>query len=271
MTDSPIADNELLYDVEDAVAVVTINRPHTMNAFTRQMIDRLRSFADQAERDPAVFGLAITGTGRAFCSGLDLTLLSKAAESDGTDARVPPGELPGLFVHLLKLSKPVIGVLNGVAAVGGFVLALMCDLRFASETASLTTAMSNRGLIAEHGISWLLPRQIGISAALDLLWTSRRVGADEALHMGLVDRVVPAGTELEVAKEYLRDLRARVSPRAVAAMKAQVYGHLDTSFAEAVQNSMQRMMATLKHPDIREGARAFVERRPPRFEPWTGA
>lgn len=271
MSDVAASSDELLYAVEDGVAVVTINRPQTMNAFTREMIDRLRSVATQAERDPAVFGMAITGTGRAFCSGLDVTLLSRAAESGGAAARVPPGELPGLFVHLLQLSKPVIAALNGVAAVGGFVLAMMCDLRFASERASLTTAMSNRGLVAEHGTSWLLPRQIGISAALDLLWTSRRVGADEALRMGLVDRVVPPGTELEVAKSYIRDLRARVSPRAVAEMKAQVYGHLDTSFGDAVKDSMERMMAALKHPDIREGARAFLERRAPRFEPWRGA
>jgi enoyl-CoA hydratase/carnithine racemase len=264
------SDEDLMYRVEDGVGIVTLNRPQTMNAFTREMIDRLRSVATQAQGDPAVFGLVITGTGRAFCSGLDVTLLSKAAESGGAEARVPPGEVPGLFVHLLKLSKPVIAALNGVAAVGGFVLAMMCDLRFASEAASLTAAMSNRGLIAEHGTSWLLPRQIGISAALDLLWTSRKVAADEALRMGLVDRVLPPGTELDAAKSYIRDLRARVSPRAVAEMKAQVYAHLDTSFREAVEDSMRRMLTALKHPDIREGARAFLERRAPRFEPWTG-
>lgn len=271
MSDTLSSDNDLLYGVEDAVAVITINRPRTMNAFTREMIDRLRSLADRAEQDPAVFGVVITGIGRAFCSGLDVTLLSKAAESGGAEARIPPGELPGLFVHLHKLSKPVIAALNGVAAVGGFVLAMMCDLRIAAATSTLTTAMSTRGLIAEHGTSWLLPRQIGISAALDLLWTSRRVTADEALRLGLVDRVVPAGTELEAAKEYIRDLRARVSASAVAGMKEQVYSHLDTSFAEAVRDSMERMMRALKHPDVREGARAFLERRPPRFEPWTGA
>jgi enoyl-CoA hydratase/carnithine racemase len=270
MSDSPAAEQELRYAVEEGVAIVTINRPATLNAFTRSMIDRLRSLTDEAQRDPGVFGLVITGTGKAFCSGLDVSLLSKAAESGGAEARTPPGELPGLFVHLLKVSKPVIAAVNGVAAVGGFVLAMMCDLRFAAETASFTMAMSNRGLIAEHGTSWLLPRQIGISRALDLMWTSRRMGAAEALSIGLVDRVVSAGTELNAATDYIRDLRARVSPRAVAEMKAQVYGHLDSSFPAAVEDSMRRMLEALKHPDIREGARAFIERRPPRFEPWTG-
>jgi enoyl-CoA hydratase/carnithine racemase len=271
MAEDHRSEEGLLFRVEDGLAIVTINRPAVLNAFTRDMIEQLRTIADQVEHDSAVFALAITGTGRAFCSGLDVALLSSAAESGGAEARVPAGELPGLFVHLLKVSKPVIAAVNGVAAVGGFVLAMMCDLRFASDAASFTMAMSNRGLIAEHGTSWLLPRQIGISRALDLMWTSRRMGAAEALSVGLVDRVVPAGSELQAVKDYVADLRARVSPRAVAEMKAQVYGHLDMSFGEAVHDSMRRMMAALKHPDIREGARAFIERRPPRFEPWTGA
>ncbi len=270
MSDPPAEEHDLQFDVEDGVAVVSINRPATLNAFTRPMIDRLRRLTDEAQRDPAIFGVVITGTGKAFCSGLDVSLLSQAAESGGAEARIPPGELPGLFVHLLKVSKPVIAAVNGVAAVGGFVLAMMCDLRFAAESAGFTMAMSNRGLIAEHGTSWLLPRQIGISRALDLMWTSRRMGAAEALSIGLVDRVVSAGTELNVAKDYIRDLRARVSPRAVAEMKAQVYGDLDSSFPEAVNDSMRRMLEALKHPDIREGARSFLERRPPRFAPWTG-
>jgi enoyl-CoA hydratase/carnithine racemase len=270
MSGTETPEQGLLFEVSDGIALITIERPLTLNAFTREMIDHLREIAARIERDPDVFGLIITGSGRAFCSGLDVALLSSAAESQGADARVPPGELPGLFVHLLKLSKPVIAAVNGVAAVGGFVLAMMCDLRFASAAASFTMGMSNRGLIAEHGVSWLLPRQIGISRALDLMWTSRRMKAEEALHCGLVDRVVPAGQEVQVAKDYLADLRARVSPRAVAEMKAQVYGHLDTDFGEAVRDSMRRMLEALKHPDVREGARAFIEKRPPRFEPWSG-
>jgi enoyl-CoA hydratase/carnithine racemase len=271
MSDSANLEEELRFEVDDGVAVITINRPATLNAFTRPMIDRLRALTDSAQRNPEVFGVVITGTGKAFCSGLDVTLLAKAAESQGAEARGPDGELPGLFVHLLKVSKPVIAAVNGVAAVGGFVLAMMCDLRFAADSASLTMAMSNRGLIAEHGTSWLLPRQIGISRALDLMWSSRRVGAAEALSMGLIDRVFSAGAELDAAKAYLRDLRAGVSPRAVAEMKAQVYADLDSSFGFAVEDSMRRMMEALKHPDIREGARAFIERRPPRFAPWTGS
>jgi len=258
--------------IEDGLLILTLNRPEVLNAVTREMTDELRRIADLAETAPEIFAIAITGTGRAFCSGLDVSLLTAAAESGGAAVRrFPDGEPPGMFVHLLACSKPVLCALNGVAAVGGFVLAMMCDLRFAADTASLVPGFSTRGLPAEHGTSWLLPRRIGVARSLDLMWTSRKVGAAEALDLGLVDRVVPAGTELDAIKAYVADLRARCSPRAIAMIKQQVYGHLDLSFGGAVEDSFARAMAGLAHPDIREGARAFVEKRPPHFQPWAGA
>ena len=257
--------------IEDGLAILTLNRPEVLNALTRDMVDELRRIADTVEVDPEIFALAITGAGRAFCSGLDATLLAASAESGGATAReFPEGEIPGLFVHLLQCTKPVICALNGVAAVGGFVLAMMCDLRFASETASMTAGFSNRGLPAEHGTSWLLPRLMGISRSLEFLWGSQKIAATEALRIGLVDRVVPAGTELAAVKDYVADLKARVSPRAVAQVKQQIYGHLDLGFRAAVEDSRVRMMAELKQPDIAEGARAFIEKRPPHFAPWIG-
>ncbi|MFW2829184.1 enoyl-CoA hydratase/isomerase family protein [Sphingomonas sp. ID0503] len=257
--------------IEDGLLILTLDRPEVLNALTREMIDELRRLTDAAENDPEVFAIAITGAGRAFCSGLDISLLAAAAESGGSSARqFPEGEIPGLFVHLLACSKPVVCALNGVAAVGGFVLAMMCDLRFASENASLTAGFSNRGLPAEHGTSWLLPRRIGTARALDFMWTSAKISATEAQEIGLVEHVVPAGTELNAVKAYVADLKARVSPRALAMIKQQVYGHLDLGFRAAVEDSFARALAGLKHPDIGEGARAFMEKRPPRFLPWTG-
>jgi enoyl-CoA hydratase/carnithine racemase len=258
--------------IEDGLLILTLNRPEVLNALTRAMIDELRRIADAAETDPTVFAICLTGTGRAFCSGLDVSLLAAAADSGGASVRqFPEGEPPGLFIHLLRCSKPVLCALNGVAAVGGFVLAMMCDLRFASASASLTAGFTNRGLPAEHGMSWLLPRRIGAARALDFMWSSRKIDAAEALEIGLVDRVVPAGTELDAAKAYAADLKARCSPRAIAMIKQQVYGHLDMAFGDAVEDSYARALAGLRHPDIREGARAFIEKRPPVFEPWTGA
>lgn len=257
--------------VEDGLLILTLDRPQVLNALTRDMIDELRRLADAGEADSEIFAIAITGDGRAFCSGLDVALLAAAADSGGASARgFPNGEIPGLFVHLLACSKPVLCALNGVAAVGGFVLAMMCDLRFAADTASLTAGFSNRGLPAEHGTSWLLPRRIGVAKTLDFMWSSRKVSAAEALDMGLVDYVVPAGTELDAVKAYAADLKARCSPRALAMIKQQVYGDLDLDFRASVENSMARAMVGLGHPDIREGARAFIEKRPPAFLPWTG-
>jgi enoyl-CoA hydratase/carnithine racemase len=195
---------------------------------------------------------------------------SDTATRDAVVSAAPadPRELPALFSFLLSISKPVFAAINGVTAAGGFVLAMMCDMRFASEAASFTVGFSNRGLVAEHGLSWLLPRQIGTSRALDLLWSSRRVSAEEALRIGLVDRVVPAGRELEEVISYVSEMRAKVSPRALAEIKSQVYADLSASFISAVLESERRTQLSLAHPDVREGARSFMERRPPRFQPW---
>jgi enoyl-CoA hydratase/carnithine racemase len=259
-------------ETADGLLVLTLNRPGVLNALTREMIDELRRLVDAGEADPSIFAIILTGSGRAFCSGLDVSLLAAAAQSGGASVRqFPEGEPPGLFVHLLACSKPVLCALNGVAAVGGFVLAMMCDLRFASETASLTAGFSNRGLPAEHGTSWLLPRRIGAARALDFMWSSRKIGATEARELGLVEHVVPAGTALDAAKAYAADLKARCSPRAIAMIKQQVYGHLDLSFRASVEDSFARALAGLAHPDIGEGAHAFIEKRPPRFQPWAVA
>ena len=174
-------------------------------------------------------------------------------------------ELPALFSHLLRIPKPVIAAVNGVAAGGGFVLAMMCDLRFAAAGASFTTAFSKRGLIAEHGTSWILPRLVGLNRALDLLWSARRIDAAEALRIGFVDRVVPNEKLLDDAKAYIRDLAANVSPRSIAVMKSQIYRHSSLALEPAIRDADHLTHESLAHPDATEGVKSFVERRPPRF------
>jgi enoyl-CoA hydratase/carnithine racemase len=147
---------------------------------------------------------------------------------------------------------------------------MMSDLRFAAETASFTTVFSKRGLIAEHGTSFLLPRLVGTSRALDLLWSSRRFDAAEALRIGFVDRVVPGERLLDEACAYIRDLAANVSPRSLAVIKSQVYGHLSLGMEAAIRHADKIMNEALTHPDATEGVASFVERRPPRFQPWKG-
>ncbi|HEY6420808.1 MAG TPA: enoyl-CoA hydratase-related protein [Candidatus Binataceae bacterium] len=273
----------VLLEVSDSVAVVRLDRPQKLNAFTFRMIAEIREAVERAACDESVVGIVVTGTGRAFSAGLDTSDLalsaagarpgsaSKTATSaERSPDRAPDGELPALFSYLLQIPKPVIAAVNGVAAGGGFVLAMMCDLRFAAEGASFTTAFSKRGLIAEHGTSWILPRLVGVSRALDLLWSSRRFDATEAMRLGFVDRVVGGDRVVDEACTYLRDLAANVSPRSLAVIKEQIYRHLSQEMAPAIRESEQMMNQALAHPDAAEGVASFLERRAPRFKRWTG-
>jgi enoyl-CoA hydratase/carnithine racemase len=256
------------YEADPPVVVVRLDRPEKLNAFTFAMVRDLRRTVDRAAADPAVAGIVVTGAGRAFCAGLDAGDLARSAAGTApVDDTVPdPDELPALFSYLLRVPKPVVAAVNGVAAGGGMVLAMMCDLRFGAETASFTTAFSRRGLVAEHLTSWLLPRQVGTSAALDLLWSARRIDSAEAFRLGLLDRLVPGDQVVEAAVAYVRDLAANVSPRSVAVMKAQVYRHWALALAEAASDADHLTAEALRHPDAAEGVASFVERRPPRFE-----
>jgi enoyl-CoA hydratase/carnithine racemase len=267
--------NETLveYEVQDRVAIVRLNRPEKLNAFTRPMLTEIRAAVERAESDEQIGGLIVTGTGRGFCAGFDTGALQQAAAQGGTEARdrsVDPEELPALFSFLLRVPKPVIAAVNGVSAGGGFVLAMMCDLRFAADSARFTTSFSRRGLIAEHGTSWLLPRMIGPGRALDLLWSARQVDAQEAYRLGLVDRVFPGDRLVDEARTYLADLSANVSPRSIAVMKAQVYRHLSEALGPAIRESHGLMEASLGQPDAMEGVVSFLERRSPHFPPWKG-
>jgi len=260
-------------EMRDAAAIVRLNRPEKMNAFTFRMVADIRRAVERAAADENAVGIIITGTGRAFSAGLDTTDLARStsgtAQSD-IESSTATNDLPALFSYLLRIPKPIIAAVNGVAAGGGFVLAMMSDLRFAADSASFTTVFSKRGLIAEHGTSYLLPRLVGLSRALDLLWSSRRFDAAEALRIGFVDRVVPSERLLDETCAYIRDLAANVSPRSLAVMKAQVYGHLSLGMEAAIRHSDQVMNEALTHPDATEGVESFVERRPPRFQRWKG-
>ena len=270
MSDTQLVTSEVV----GPVGIIRLQRPEKLNAVTYPMIAELRRVVDVVVADTSVVGIVITGSGRGFCAGLDLQALAQTATtaaSGGTTTTTPydPDELPALFSYLLRVPKPVIAAVNGVAAGGGFVLAMMCDLRFAVPTASFTTAFSRRGLISEHGTSWLLPRLVGTNGALDLLWSSRRIDAAEAYRMGFVDRVVD-GDVVSEACDYVRDLAENASPRSIARMKALVYRGWSTPIDVALREVNAEMPAALAHPDATEGVESFVERRLPKFLPWTG-
>lgn len=256
--------SELRYAVDDPVALITLDRPHTLNALTYGMLEEFRESVEAAAADPAVVGIVITGEGRGFCSGLDAEVLGRTAEA-GSSSRPVTNDVPGLFTWLLSIPKPVIAAVNGVAAGGGFVLAAMCDLRFASSAAQFTTIFSKRGLIAEHGMTWTLPRLVGAGSALDLLWSSRKIDADEALRVGLVQQVVEPDDLIAASRRYVVDLAENVSPASLADTKRLTYAHLGVGYEDALRETDDVQYAALDRVDAREGAAALIEKRAPSF------
>ena len=257
--------NGIRYEVDDPVAVITLDRPETLNALTYPMLAAFRQAVDEAATDPRVVGIVVTGEGRGFCSGLDASALAQTTDAGSSAKPKGDGGVPGLFTWLLEIPKPVIAAVNGVAAGGGFVLTVMADLRIASTSASFTTIFSKRGLIAEHGTSWILPRLVGTGAALDLLWSSRRIDANEAHRLGLVQQVVPPDELLDAARAYVRDLAANVSPASLADTKRLVYRHLGVGYEDALREADVVQYAALDRVDAKEGVAALIEKRPPDF------
>ena len=256
--------DELTYEVDDPVATITLNRPATLNALTYPMLAAFREAVDSAAADPRVVGIVVTGAGRGFCSGLDASVL-QATTTAGSGSRPKTEEVPGLFTWLLRVPKPIISAVNGVAAGGGFVLTAMSDLRIASTAGSFTSIFSKRGLIAEHGMTWLVPRLIGTGAALDLLWSSRKIDAAEAHRIGLVQQVVEPDDLLAACRRYIVDLAENTSPASLADTKRLVYEGYGVRYPEALQEIDEVQYAALDRVDSKEGAAALIEKRSPSF------
>jgi enoyl-CoA hydratase/carnithine racemase len=254
-------------EIEDPVALIRLNRPEKLNAFTYHTLGEIRHAIDAAAADRRVVGIVITGNGRAFSAGLDAQVLSEVTSAERPPSNTPEesDELPGIFSYLTRVPKPVIAAINGVAAGGGLILALMADFRIASTDAIFTTVFLKRGLIAEHGSTWLLPRLVGPSRALDLLWMSEKIDASDAREMGLVDRVVPPISLIDEATGYVKRLAATAPPEAVAATKRLVYDHLGTDLRTALKEAEAVQNRFVTAPDAVEGARAFLEKRAPEF------
>ena len=252
------ATDVVTYEVSDGVAVLTLNRPDRLNAWVPDMQVRYFDLLEQAAADRSVRAIVVTGAGRGFCAGADMEVLQ--SDDDG----IPRDHRPQTFPTTIP--KPVIAAINGPAAGLGLVMALQCDIRFAAAGAKLTTAFARRGLIAEHGISWTLPRLVGSANALDLLFSGRVVLAEEALGMGLVNAVHPADELLDRTLDYARELATWSSPTSMAVMKKQVYEHMELGAAPALEESNRLMEESFRRPDFAEGVAAFVESREPRFE-----
>ena len=255
---------EIRCEIDDPVALITLDRPETLNALTYPMWADFRAAVERAANDPAVVGIVVTGEGRGFCSGLDASVLGETTTA-GSSSRPKTDDVAGMFTWLLAVPKPIIAAVNGVAAGGGFVLTVMCDIRIASTNGSFTSIFSKRGLIAEHGTTWIVPRLVGAGAALDLLWTSRKIDAHEALRIGLVRDVVEPDELLGAARQYVVDLAENVSPASLADTKRLVYRQLGVGYEEALRETDEVQYAALDRIDAKEGAAALLEKRPPSF------
>jgi enoyl-CoA hydratase/carnithine racemase len=269
--DGVAAADLVLYELRDSgVAVLTLNRPERMNAWGGGLATAFYSCLDRTEADAGVRAVVVTGSGRAFCAGADMgdlsTIGNTTMEAAGdADVGKLVGERHPHFVTTLH--KPIIAAINGACAGIGLTQALMCDVRFAAEGAKFTTSFARRGLIAEYGMSWILPRVVGWGAALDLLLSGRVFYADEAAALGLVKEVVPADELLARAVSYTEDIAANCAPSSLAVIKQQVYADTMRDVFEASAVAEKLMHESMLRPDFIEGITSFFEKRPPHFPP----
>jgi enoyl-CoA hydratase/carnithine racemase len=264
------------YEVSDKIATITLDRPDRLNSWTGRMHAEYRWALTEADGDRSVRVIVVTGAGRAFCAGADARALAGHVERGAYDAGTPADlARPGFgidsrfdadFAYHFGLSKPVIAAVNGAAAGVGLVLACYCDLRFVAAGAKLTTAHGRLGLPAEYGLSWLLPRMIGLTRANDLLLSSRVVLAEEAASIGLVNEVVPAAQLMDRVREYAGRLATTISPASLRATRHQIYADLHGDAHAAIVRSQQLLEEMMTGADFAEGVAAFQEKRPPHFD-----
>jgi enoyl-CoA hydratase/carnithine racemase len=252
----------VLYDVADQVATLTLNRPDRLNAWTDEMEARYFDLLEQADDDPDVRVIVVTGAGRGFCAGMDAAVLAERAQNPGGGReRTRP------VTHALSIRKVLVAAINGGCAGLGLVQALCCDVRFAASGAKLATAFTRRGLPPEFASAWLLSRIVGAGHCSDLMLSGRAVGGSEAQAIGLVTRAVEPDELLPTAYEYARDVAVNCSPRAIAYAKADMQADWTRTFVEAVAASRLVYDRPGHREDFVEGVQSFVERRPPHFAP----
>jgi enoyl-CoA hydratase/carnithine racemase len=254
----------VLWDATDGIATITLNRPERHNAFTIDMEHQYFDLLERAANDTDVRVIVVTGAGRSFSPGLDMEALRVGVAEGGLATSRPrrPHTYP------VTVPKPIIAAINGSCAGLGLVVALMCDIRFAARGAKMTTAWSRRGLVAEHGMSWMIPRLVGFPKALELMMSGRTFTADEANEIGMVHQLADAGSLMSDVRSYAQDMIANVSPVSLAYIKWQSYRDLErNSLNEAWQHSMFMAHDTNVFPDSAEGVSSFIERRRPNFPP----
>lgn len=261
--------DELLVERDGPIAILTLNRPDRMNAITGPMLDALSREIVEADRDPEVRVIVVTGAGRGFCAGLDL---KDAAAGQGIGSAQGVGSVvqkfdlrdaPPMVLH--NCDTPTVCALNGAAAGYGMDLALGCDIRIASDTAKIAAAFTRRGVLPESGGTWLMPRLLGWAKAAEIAFTGRTLLADQCLELGLVNKVVPADRLMEETRALAGEIAAN-APLAVQATKRMMRMAMDETFEANVHHVFLQLLPLFRSQDFKEGLAAFIEKRDPKFE-----
>ena len=262
--------SDIRYDVEDGVCTVTLNRPERLNAVTTNTIDELNEAWERADADDRVRAVVVTGAGRAFCAGADLSAggstFDSAARGRAASAEEHRDGGGTVTLRIFDMKKPVIAAINGPAVGFGITLTLPMDIRIASSAARIGFVFARRGIVPEACSSWFLPRLVGISRAAEWVYTGRVFAAEEALAAGLVSRVVPPAMLLDTARGLAREMADGTSAMSVALSRQMLWRMLGADHPmEAHKVDSRAIFSMGQSPDAHEGVASFLQKRPPKF------
>ena len=262
-------EQEVLLEVSDHIGTITLNAPGRMNTISGKMLDLLSQKLLEADKDPNVRCIILTGAGKAFCAGLDLGSQAGKTESlgvlDDPNANMTEFDLrnaPPIVLH--NIDTPTVCALNGGAAGYGLDIALGCDIRIASESAKMAPGFAKRGILPESGGTWLLPRIVGYARAAEIAFTGKTLKADECLELGLVNHVVPADQLLDEARAIAGEIASN-APLAVRAIKRMMRAAETETFEQNVHHVFLQLLPLFRTKDFKEGVAAFIEKRPAQF------